>query len=157
MNNKGFMMAEVVVVAAIILVFMTGVYVSYNKIFTEYNKRVDYYDVTTLYKLDNYKYDLIKKNKYSSAVTESNGSNGFVDISKYITLETNDSVYLIHNNKQNIKSSIASSSSFAENATFKDYITFLSGSVSLTEWKYVMVMERCITKDNCKYAYLEVE
>ena len=44
MNNKGFMMAEVIVVASIILIAMVGLYASYNKIFSLYNQRMDYYD-----------------------------------------------------------------------------------------------------------------
>ena len=53
MNNKGFMMAELVVVSAIVLVALSGLYVSYNKIFSIYNKRINYYDVATLYELGN--------------------------------------------------------------------------------------------------------
>ena len=36
MNNKGFMMAEVVVVSAVIIVTLVTLYVSYNKIFSLY-------------------------------------------------------------------------------------------------------------------------
>ena len=51
MNNKGFMMAEVVVVSAIVMLTLVAIYLSYNKIFTTYNQRLDYYDITTLYRL----------------------------------------------------------------------------------------------------------
>ena len=51
MNNKGFMMAEVIVVSSIILITLTALYTSYNKIIAVYNQRIDYYDIKTLYEL----------------------------------------------------------------------------------------------------------
>ena len=51
MNKKGFMMAEVIVVSAVIVVTLVGLYASYNKIFSLYNQRLNYYDVATLYEL----------------------------------------------------------------------------------------------------------
>jgi len=91
MNNKGFMMAEVVVVSAIILVFMAGMYVSYNKLFTIYNQRVNYYDVTTLYKLGYYR-DKLKDG----------GVNIFPSVEDTPTritknIESGDVVYIVYN------------------------------------------------------------
>ena len=34
LNKKGFMMAEVIVVSAIILTFLAAIFVSYNKIYS---------------------------------------------------------------------------------------------------------------------------
>ena len=53
MNNKGFMMSEVVVVAAIVLGILTGIYTSYSKIFTRYSEVITYYNVDGIYKLAN--------------------------------------------------------------------------------------------------------
>lgn len=62
MNNKGFMMAEVVVVSAIVMVTIVGLYQSYNKLYSTYNTRIDYYDSTTLYRLGYYRDILIENN-----------------------------------------------------------------------------------------------
>ena len=44
LNNKGFMMAEVVVVSSIILIFMTVMFTSYNKMFSIYpNNHLTYF------------------------------------------------------------------------------------------------------------------
>ena len=63
MNNKGFMMAEVVVVSAIVMLTIVGLYQSYNKIYSAYNTRIDYYDSTTLYRLGYYRDILIENDK----------------------------------------------------------------------------------------------
>ena len=133
MNNKGFMMAEVVVVSSIVLVTLVSFYVSYNKIISLYNQRIDYYDITTLYSLANVRDNISNYSSYSSK-----------DI---ILNESNKKVYYLRNqdlDKLNVT-----------NQTFKDYLEYIDNSVSF-ETDYILVMERCIDKDNCKYAYLEV-
>ena len=156
MNNKGFMMAEVIVVSSIILVFLAGLYLSYNKIFAAYNSRIDYYDASTLYRLAYYRDNLIEEDKMNDALSSAN-NNTIIEITNFeVDSNYNDKVFLIYNNKSNIASSILGSKTV--NATFKDYASFLSTSANLTGTNYVMIMERCKKSDNndCKYAYLEV-
>ena len=138
MNNKGFMMAEVIVVAAIILVAMVGFYASYNKIFSVYNQRIDYYDVVTLYELGDirkeYKDDII--NVFASTdpvIEESNRKVYYVLVDEIVDMANNTEL----------------------NPTFRDYLTFLSTSLEV-DTNSVLVMEKCYDTDNCKYAYLEV-
>lgn len=138
MNNKGFMMAEVVVVSAIVLTTLVGLYTSYNKIFSLYNQRVDYYDVATLYDLAYYRDNAL-------------GSIG-TSLSPVVN-DTNEKIYYI--DKYDIKKLNV------ENLTFKDYLEFLSNSLdyeTLTGHgvKNILIMEKCSDTDNCKYAYLEV-
>ncbi|MCI6847349.1 MAG: hypothetical protein MR835_00630, partial [Erysipelotrichaceae bacterium] len=52
LNKKGFMMAEVIVVSSIVLITLTSLYMSYNKIYSTYKKRINYYDVSIIYDLD---------------------------------------------------------------------------------------------------------
>ena len=54
LNNKGFMMAELIVVAAVIIGTMATFYVSYSKIVIRYNKLINYYDVSTIYRIAHY-------------------------------------------------------------------------------------------------------
>ena len=140
MNNKGFMMAEVVVVASVVLVTLVSFYTSYNKIISLYNKRVDYYDVTTLYELANFR---------DTSLTSDTTTNVTKDL---LEADSNKAIYYV--NKNDIKKKQLS----VLNQTFKDYIEFLSNSLDFQniEEDELLVMERCITDDNCKYAYLEV-
>jgi len=142
MNNKGFMMAEVIVVSAVILVTLVGLYTSYNKIFSVYNQRIDYYDVDTLYKLanirDNYLYP------------ETIGSKKEVLGGLVYYVSKND----VKNKNINVS---------GLNQTFKDYLNYLSTSLDFDnlvidsmEIQNMLIMENCSDKDNCKYAYLEV-
>ena len=137
-------MAEVVVVASIILVVMVGLYASYNKVFTIYNQRVNYYDVPTLYELGNYRDD--------------NGDTVTGASSLSLIFEDNvakEKIYFV------LCSEISQLKDVVTNQTFKDYIKFLSTSLDIDELKdngidSILVMEKCIDSDNCKYAYLEV-
>lgn len=138
MNNKGFMMAEVVVVASIVMVTLVGFYASYNKLILAYNKRIDYYDVATLYELANireaYKEELPGIGSTGNVISENNTEVFYVDMSEI---------------KDMLNNGISE--------TFKDYVIFLSTSLEV-ETESILIMEKCYDdeKVNCKYAYLEV-
>lgn len=145
MNNKGFMMAEVVVVSAIVMVTLVAIYVSYNKIFTLYNQRIDYYDATTLYKLGE-----IRDNSHAAELMEwktrgiSKEPYSQADLTLYYT--TKDDIV----NKQLETAAI--------NKTYQEYLEYLSDGVELRDDVYgYLILENCGKGiDNCKYAYLEV-
>ena len=147
MNNKGFMMAEVVVVASIVIVTLVGFYTSYNKIISLYNQRVDYYDVDTLYRLAKVR----DENFYSLCYDYYDSDVCFESVSGNL----GDDVYYLSNG-------VNLSSIGASNQTFKDYLSYLSsseknfsgGTVQFTDG--VLIMENCYDDNNCKYAYLEV-
>ena len=154
MNNKGFMMAELVVVSSIIVVFLTGLYLSYNKIFSVYKLLLDYNDVNTLYNLSYYR-DILNKNDELQNISLS-PVNVIDKIRTEEILNPNDKVFLINNKQKQIEGNEINSIS-GVNLTFKDYVKYLANSVDLTNTNYVMIMERCDDeKKNCKYAYLEV-
>ena len=133
MNRKGFMMAEVVVVSSIVLVTLVSFYVSYNKIIAAYNQRIDYYDVTTLYDLAFIRDNITDYSDYESTDVVLDGTDKKVYYLDYHDLD---------------KLSVS-------NQTFKDYLEYIDSSVTF-ETENILVMERCIDTDNCKYAYLEV-
>ena len=170
MNNKGFMMAEVVVVSAIVLVAITGLYISYNKIYSIYNARIDYYDVTTLYRLGYYRDVLIENDKIEEVLETANNQK-VVDIynskntgviSELPETEfkeyTTDTVFLV-------KASNFSLNALEDrkiNQTFKNYIEFLLDGATINS-NYMMLMEKCflnddetINVDKCSYAYIEI-
>ena len=178
MDRKGFMMAELIVVSAIVLVTLVGIYNSYIKLFTTYETRIRYYDVSSLYRLGYYRDFLIENNSLDRAkptgtskiktVYDYKNGEGFSVIS--IDAERNsfgsmigDRVYMIHNDKNSINSSIFDDRTV--NFTFKEYVDFLEKSIDFSGFEYMMIIERCAIKDNtsndvdindCTYAYLEI-
>ena len=172
MNKKGFMMAELVVVASIVLVVLAALYVSYSKLYGIYQTRLSYYDSVALYRLSYYRDILIEnslindllvdaKSKkvvsvYDSRKNDVDGANLFKLPSSDVPYEYNDRVFIIYTNKQSI-SKDALKNQTEINTTFTDYISFLSTSAKINS-NYVLLMERCKTDniDNCKYEYLEV-
>lgn len=154
MNNKGFMMAEVVVVSAIVLVFMTGLYLSYNKLFSLYTTRVKYYDSSALYSLAYYRDILIREDKMNNTLSDAKTSvidifnNGNNSVSK---LNNSDSVFMIYNKMNTISRNMLTN----VNEIFFDYVDYLSSSTNFKS-NYIMLMEKCVSTDECYYAYLEV-
>ena len=160
-NNKGFMMAEVIVVSSIVLIFLTTIFVSYNKIYKTYMQRISYHDAVTLYRLGYYRDNLIetladnpdnynKLNEYMKYAAI-----GPKEITATDGVKDGDRVFLINNNKAPISSATIGVSI---NPTFKDYLDYLTDAIDYSSTNYLMVMERCITvtEDDCKYAYLEI-
>lgn len=134
-------MAELVVVSAVVLVALTGLYASYNKVISLYNQRINYYDVPTLYRLA-YIRDVNDKNLGRMTIGDA--------VNDEVT--TGEKVYWVRKNELNNLSGI--------NPTFKDYLDYLSNSlVDIQGDDTLFVMEKCSgteNKSNCKYAYLEV-
>ncbi len=185
MNRKGFMMAEVVVVSAIVLMTLTTLYVSYNKIYTTYQRRINYYDITSLYRLGFYRNMLLNnfdKNNMqlliNSVLDEMKDENKIVlniseDVLSRSVFEENtgeykqlDTVYLVRDPSNNLHSD--NFKSYNINLSFSEYIDFLNKSL-IIDSNYLMIMERCfymkdkdgkvtneVNIDNCKYAYLEL-
>lgn len=180
MNRKGFMMAELIVVSAIVLVTLVGMYNSYVKLFTAYKTRLRYYDVTALYRLAYYRNFLIENDSLERAkpvdgkkirtvcdyLTKEGDTFPVIDVESERNSFGNvigDRVYMIHNNRKSIDSSIFDNRTV--NFTYKEYVDFLSNSVDFSKFEYMMIIERCELKngnpdkvdiDNCTYAYLEV-
>ena len=48
-NNKGFMLAEVVITSTIILTALVSLYVTFNKLYSNYNTRNSYYNIDGFY------------------------------------------------------------------------------------------------------------
>ena len=176
-NNKGFMMAEVIIVSAVILVTLGTVFISYNRLFTAYNSRVGYFDTVTLYRLGYYRdillenaalniaMDRAKNENVISVYRDKNHNGNLVNLSSTTELSKyeHDTVFMIYNGKaKKINSNILANEGV--NPTFEDYIAFLSSSTDLSDTNYVMLMERCnektsdeeTRKNDCKYAYLKL-
>lgn len=165
MNNKGFMMAELIVVSSIILLVLVGLYESYNKLYSVYKTRISYYDVTSLYKLGFYRDVLRDEDELENVKNDSivnpvlvynskNLSSGVFALS-LVDDDYNDIAYMV-----NIKNNKIDIDYFNNkvHVTFLDYIDYLNGSVDFSSMEYVMLIERCNmdNENECTYAYLEV-
>lgn len=176
MGRKGFMMAELIVVSAIVLVTLVGLYTSYTKLFSAYKTRISYYDVTTLYRLGYYRDFLIQNGKLngdelvgtSNIITiydyrQKENKNWEAIITSSAEMETfgennedgiilGDIVYMIRIDKDNNDKAIPITSSIfgtrTVSATFKDYVDFLENSVDFSKFEYMMIMERCKIMSN---------
>lgn len=167
LNKKGFMMAEVIVVSAVIMTTLVALYTSYNKIFLIYEKRVKYYDVTTLYELafirDNDMYissvdGIVKQDTNKLVMIEDKYIKDIEGISNINDKIYNRNIFYVDKDEINNidKSSI--------NKTYQEYIEYLDGSIDWNkqydgcEFEYVLIMERCKidNNDDCTYAYLEI-
>jgi len=151
MNKKGFMMAELVVVCSIIVISLTGLYMSYNKLITSYRQIVNYYDVAFIYKLAYYNLVLYDDEILDTTLSEVE-TVGYVKLDdKKIPLETNEKIYMVKD-----KQAIQNLKNIVENQTFKEYITYLVDAKELDS-KYYIIGEQCqAEKKKCKYAYMEV-
>lgn len=144
LNKKGFMMAEVIVVSSIVLITLTSLYMSYNKIYSTYKKRINYYDVSIIYDLDQ-----IRRNEEIDAPT----NNTKINIKDS---ESNTTVYAIPLTGNKITDTNTNLSQ--ENTTFNEYLKYLKNSITVNNCNYILVMEKCDEdKKECKYGYLESE
>lgn len=145
MNNKGFMLAEVVVVSAVILIALTTFYVNYNKVISLYNERINYYDPTTLYELAKYRDDNFLSlnfnlggNKYRRLLGDESGAG--------------KRIYLVRG--KDLSSLSLTNKSFIK---YRDYLKNKLNFTGANAYKHILVMEKCDSnRMNCKYAYLEV-
>ena len=141
LNKKGFMMAEVIVVSSIVLITLTSLYISYNKIYSTYKKRINYYDVSIIYDLDK-----IRRNVVIDAPTNN------TKIENDVISESNTTVYAIPLPITDNKITDLSQ----ENTTFNEYLEYLKNSITVNNCNYIWVMEKCDeAKKECKYGYLE--
>lgn len=150
MNNKGFMMVELVVVSSIVVVTLTALYISFNKIMISYDEIIDYNDISTAYRLGYY---------YKSL--EADGKIEKVDKYEKVNIENmketineviyEDTVYIAKVSKLNeLKNEDI-------NQTFKEYISYVYDNV-FNGIEQILIIESCQTKNDvevCKYAYMD--
>lgn len=152
MNNKGFMMVELVVVSSIVVVALTALYISFNKIMISYDEIIDYNDVGTTYRLGYY-YKLLEANGKivkvdKPALLVDNSS----DVKPINGVVYKDIVYIANVSKLNeLQKKVT-------NQTFKDFVSYVSKRL-FEGTEQILVMESCQTKnevETCKYAYMDI-
>lgn len=84
LNEKGFMMAEVVIVSTIILGTLVGLYSIFSKMYVVYTERSYYYNVDAVYALRTIYKDLINNDKMVSLINDL--GEGTEDIKTYVKI-----------------------------------------------------------------------
>ena len=157
MNRKGFMMAELVVVSSIIVITLTGLYISYNKIITSYRQIISYYDIGFYYKLGYYNMKLDKSGTLNSTL-DSIDDGKYLDItSKVVNSETGlrEKIYIVKN-LDGVKVLKDALKDAGENQTYQEYLEYLKSSKDIIN-EYYIIGEQCKSdKTKCVYAYAEV-
>ena len=152
MNKKGFMMAELVVVSSIIVITLTGLYISYNKIITSYRQIISYYDIGFYYKLGYYNMKLDNAGTLDTTL-DSIDDGKYLDVKEIIEAEddTKEKIFIVKN-----KTGITALKNTSINQTYKEYLEYLLNSKDIVN-DYYIIGERCKSdKTKCVYAYAEV-
>ena len=163
-NNKGFMLAEVVIVSTVMVTTLVGLYSGFSNTYKAYEVKMKYYDVDVIYALKNLENILIDNmllNGYINNTSTNDyykieqGSDSDSVIYKFYETYNMNSVYLVKYDETTIKEG-----KFYNSITddeFKEYLKFYVESIydrnedkSLTDafesdvYKYVLI---ATTKD----------
>lgn len=170
LGRKGFMLAEVVVVAVVIATVLVTLYVGLNNMSSAYETRNKYYDVDSLYIAMEINDILIRENSINSF-----DKNNVTLLSDYVS---NFESFYENNIKYNITSyfvpykssedgttytlqkGIDKLKSMVVNSTFKDYIDYLSGNLIFDDdYDYIIIVERenINDEDDCYYYALKLK
>jgi len=148
-NNKGFMLAEVVIVSAVMVTTLVGLYTGFSNTYKAYEVKMNYYDVDVIYALKNLENILIDNmllNNYISNINASGyykieqGSDSNSLIYKFYETYDINSIYLVENISDKIWNDTATDDSLADNVDeeFQDYLELYNDSYN-ADYKYVLI------------------
>ena len=155
MNNKGFMLAEVVIVSTILLTTIVGLYSGFANTYKAYELRNSYYDAKTIYGLKNLEDFLIDEMLLTNLVSNNNFS--YVEINadtfsddyykafleKFSTTYNIKNIYLVKYDE-----TIITNFSNNSNEELKDYLDFYIERTKEENSSYIF--------DDSLYSYLLV-
>ncbi len=153
MNKKGFMLAEVVIVASVVSTVLIILYISLSKISSAYDTRNKYYDIDAMYAamaindvLDN-SYNNV--NNYQKIE-----NNKFIQFYKN-EVNTSIEAYYVKSDKailETLKNSLDSGTQ-----SFKNYIDYLEDKIEFNEFSYLIIVKlQKNTNDDLYYYTLKV-
>lgn len=161
-NNKGFMLAETIIVTVIVATIMVSLYVAFNKVYSAYTLKNKYTDIDLLYAanaVQDYLIDNLTLNDIVKDITNEYDPVDLKDPDKlndtYCTnIFTNyhiEHMYMIKLGSDPKASNITDKLTTL-NQTFIDYINYLETSGKLKEAanKYIFLLE---AKENDLYDY----
>jgi len=178
-NNRGFMLVEVIIVSVVVATIMTSLYIAFNRVYNAYEKKGTYTNIDALYGIKTISDYLIDEMKFNGLLNNF-GSDYYQEITCRSIFDDDDDAEKYCNNifdQYNIskiflvKLNIANKmpdlpNNININQTFKDYITYLNNAITFdNDTDYVFIVETYTintdddSKNNIlnKYAYLEVK
>lgn len=167
-GNRGFMLAEVVVVSVVIATVLVTLFAGLNNVSSSYETRNKYYDVDSLYVAMEINDILVREEKINtiskSDITLLSGG----DIDRFKAFYKNKIGYNINSyfipyksssdNTYTLEKGFDALKNRSINLTFKEYIDYLSGNIDLdADFDYIIVVERenVSDKDDCYYYALK--
>lgn len=167
-GNRGFMLAEVVVVSVVIATVLVTLFAGLNNVSSSYETRNKYYDVDSLYVAMEINDILVREEKINtiskSDITLLSGG----DIDRFKAFYKNKVGYNINSyfipykstsdNTYSLERGFNTLKNRTINSTFKEYIDYLSGNIDLdANFDYIIVVERenVSDKDDCYYYALK--
>ena len=161
LNNKGFMLVEVVITSSVIAATLVGLFITLNKVSSSYEKRNRYYDLDAqqlaiefnefakreeIIKKDDIKNKMIYDYVLQDKIEKYEVSFGplLTNLNRYCR------IYTASYNKDSISNLVDSNST----ESFKDYIKYLKNSFdSNTVYSYVVIVEMWNKEDKNDYYY----
>lgn len=141
------MLAEVVVVSAVISTVLVTMYIAINRVSSAYETRNSYYDIDALFFAEEIN-DLIKDKKLQ---TDSNPKLLLGDLSTaYQNLGYKANGYYITQSTLN--------NTIEGKQTLKDFMSYLKTKLGNdNNYTYIIVSELCTPDDDCRYYALKVD
>ena len=88
-NKKGFMLAEVVIVSAILITTLVALYAGFAKVFKAYDERANYYHTNSLYALRNVQDFFVDNMTLNSLIKNINDTNSVLYFKNGDSIDTN--------------------------------------------------------------------
>ncbi|MDY5057993.1 MAG: hypothetical protein SPF04_00735 [Bacilli bacterium] len=147
LGRKGFMLAEVVVVSAVISTVLVTMYIAINRVSSAYETRNSYYDIDALFFAEEIN-DLIKDKELQA---DSNSKLLLGDLyTAYQSLGYKANGYYITPSTLN--------NTIEGKQTLKDFMSYLKTKLSNdNNYTYIIVSELCTPDDDCRYYALKVK
>ncbi len=163
LNNKGFMLAEVIISASVIIVTLVSLYAGFARVYKAYEIRSTYYDADSVYALKTISDYFIDEMVFNSYISGINNTNRYVEfkeigtpsnkidafINKMIENYSFKHFYLTRYNSDYLESIESISSDL------KEYINFLNSDGVIDDdanYKYIFISE---TNDG-RFSYLRI-
>ena len=163
LNEKGFMLAEVVVVSVVIATTLVTLYVALNRLISAFDTRNTYYDIDSAYFAVEVNNILIENGEINTLINNGTHSlltsDEIIDYKNFIIDEllfyNFSAFYTPYPKTKNEILSVKNIEGVSQ--TFKHYIDYLSGNIELNdEYNYAIISEICQTEDDCRYYTLKV-
>lgn len=147
LNKKGFMLAEVVIVATVITTVLVFLYISLNRMSNAYDTRNRYYDLDAMYAAMEIN-DILPSESFDSSVVPYYISlidnNGYQFVEEFADFYSNtgynlNEVYYVKSNIVSLEKLNESISN--ENTYLKDYISYLKDNIEFDKYKYLIIVE----------------